>query len=95
MGEIKLARAHSRIETEGIDKMTVKNFDLYTFVPLLYSSHDWDSIAQALETIDHQDNTHLLIHKLSQPIDIIFDMSKPWNKSRVEEMLENCNASAH
>lgn len=95
VGEIKLARAHSRIETEGIDKMTVKNFDLYTFVPLLYSSHDWDSIAQALETIDHQDNTHLLIHKLSQPIDIIFDMSKPWNKSRVEEMLENCNASAH
>lgn len=88
VGEIKLARAHSRIETEGIDNMTVSNFDLYTFVPLLYSSHDWSAVTNALESIDHQDNTHLLVAKLSQPVEIIFDMSKPWNRARVEELLK-------
>ena len=42
VGEIKLARAHSRIETEGIDNMVVRNFDLTNFIPLLYSQHDWN-----------------------------------------------------
>ncbi len=89
VGEIKLARAHSRIETEGIDNMTISNFDLYTFVPLLYSSHDWSAVANALETIEHQDNTHLIINKLSQPVEEIFDLSKPWTKARVEELLKS------
>ncbi|KWW31234.1 MAG: pyruvate, phosphate dikinase [bacterium P3] len=97
VGEIKLARAHSRIETEGVDNMNVSNFDLYTFVPLLYSTHDWTAVAKALETIDHQDNTHVLIAKLSQPVEKIFDMSKPWNKARVEEVLkaQNSTPSVH
>lgn len=89
VGEIKLARAHSHIETDGIDNMTISNFDLYTFVPLLYSSHDWILVANALENIEHQDNTHLLISKLSQPIEEIFDMSKPWNRARIEELLKS------
>ncbi len=58
VGEIKLARAHSRIETEGIDNMVLRNFDLMDFVPLLYSQHDWKQVAADLELIDHQDNTH-------------------------------------
>lgn len=84
VGEIRLARAHNRIETEGIDNMVIRNFDLYLFVNLLYSHHDWQAIAAALETIKHQDNTHYLIDRLSQPIDQIFDLSKPWIAAEVE-----------
>ena len=87
VGEIKLARAHSRIETEGIDNMVVKNFDLNNFVPLLYSQHDWQQVAEELEHMEHQDNTHLLIEMLSRPIGEIFDMSSPWKASIVEEIL--------
>ena len=84
VGEIRLARAHSRIETEGIDNMFIHNFDIYNFVPLLYSHHDWHAIAEALELIEHQDNTHLLVETLSKPIDQIFDMTKPWVIAQVE-----------
>ncbi|MBR3725741.1 MAG: hypothetical protein IKN11_10195 [Bacteroidales bacterium] len=77
VGEIRLARAHSRIETEGIDNMTVRNFDLYNFVPLLCSRHDWQQITSQLETIDHQDNTHILLDILSQPVDQIFNLARP------------------
>ena len=87
VGEIRLARAHSRIETEGIDNMVIRNFDLYTFVPLLYSAHDWQLVTAKLETIDHQDNTHLLVEMLSRPIDQIFDLTKPWVKAEVESKL--------
>ena len=84
VGEIKLARANSRIETEGIDNMEIQNFDLYIFVTLLDSAHDWQNIARQLETIEHQDNTHLLVEKLSLPIDRIFDTSKPWVVHEIE-----------
>ena len=88
VGEIRLARAHSRIETEGIDNMNISNFDLNIFVPLLYSSHDWGMVAQALEHIDHQDNTHLLIEKMSRPVEEIFDLSKPWKREAIETILK-------
>lgn len=90
VGEIRLTRAHSRIETDGIDNMKIENFDLYTFVPLLYSSHDWPLVADALETIDHQDNTHLLVQKLSQPLSQLFDLSKPWVTQRLS-LLKDLN----
>lgn len=85
VGEIRLARAHSRIQTEGIDSMVVKNFDTYAFVPLLYSRHDWSLILEALETIDHQDNTHILLDILSRPINEIFDLSSPWVRRQVAD----------
>ena len=83
VGEIRLARAHSRIETEGIDNMVISNFDLYNFVPLLYAGFDWKSISSELDKLEHQENTHLLVEKLSQPIEEIFDMTKPWIKERI------------
>ena len=43
---------------------------------------------RVLETIDHQDNTHSLVEKLSHPIDEIFDMSKPWIRAEVEGYLK-------
>lgn len=84
VGEMRLARAHSRIETEGIDNMIIQNFDIYNFIPLLYAHHDWGTIAEALEHIEHQDNTHLLVEKLARPIDQIFDMTKSWIRAEVE-----------
>lgn len=91
VGEIRLAKAHSRIATEGIDNMVINNFDLYNFIPLLYSHHNWQSIAKALESIEHQDNTHLLVEKLSQPVNQLFDMNKPWVKAEVEAILKAWN----
>ena len=68
VGEIKLARAHSRIETDGIDNMVIRNFDHAIFIPLLKAQHDWQSIAEVLEQMEHQDNTHLLVTELARPI---------------------------
>ena len=82
VGEIKLARAHSRIETEGIDNMVIRNFDLATFIPLLKSQHDLQRIAEALENIEHQDNTHLLVAELSRPIDTF-----GWSDNYISEIL--------
>ena len=92
VGEIKLARAHSRIETEGIDNMVLRNFDLTNFIPLLHSAHDWQLVANALEAIDHQDNTHLLVAMLSRPLEEIFDMKTPWKRAQVEEVLRQAGA---
>lgn len=89
VGEIKLARAHSRIETEGIDNMVVRNFELNTFIPLLFSQHDWGMVAEELEKMEHQDNTHLLIEMMSRPVEEIFDMETPWKRSMVEEALRS------
>jgi hypothetical protein len=89
VGEIRLARAHSRIETEGIDNMVLRNFDLSNFIPLLYANRNWGFISSALERIEHQDNTHLLVEMLNKPIDEIFDMSTPWKRAFVEETLKN------
>ena len=85
VGEIKLARAHSRIETDGIDNMIINNFDLYNFVTLLDSTHDWNNVSRQLESIEHQDNTHLLVEKLSQPIDKVFDLTKSWIAAEIAE----------
>ena len=92
VGEIKLARANSRIETEGIDNMVLRNFDLTNFIPLLYSNHVWSSVSTALEAIDHQDNTHLLVEMLSRPVGEIFDLSTPWKRAQVEAVLRQAGA---
>lgn len=88
VGEIKLARAHSRIETEGIDNMVLRSFDLNNFIPLLRSSHDWRQVAAHLEEMEHQDNTHSLVEMLSHPFDQLFDISKPWKAAQVEQVLK-------
>ena len=88
VGEIKLARAHSRIETEGIDNMNIQNFDLDTFVTLVYSIHDWENVAYALEHMEHQANTHLLVEILSQPPEKIYDLSQPWKRAAIEGKLK-------
>ncbi|MCR4660080.1 MAG: hypothetical protein K5650_07270 [Bacteroidales bacterium] len=88
VGEIRLARAHSRIQTENFAQMQIDNFNLNTFIPLLYSQHHWPSVAAELDKIEHQENTHLLVEKLSQPVEKIFDLSKPYKRIEVEQTLE-------
>ena len=88
VGEIKLARAHSRIETDGIDNMVLRSFDLNNFIPLLRSTHDWQQIATHLESIEHQDNTHLLVEMLSRPFNELFDTSSPWKQAIVDQVLK-------
>ena len=89
VGEIKLARAHSRIETEGIDNMVLRNFDLADFIPLLYSGHDWNSISTALEGMEHQDNTHLLLESLSRPVEEIFASHGRWREGYIQSVLKS------
>ena len=88
VGEIRLARAHSRIETEGIDNMVIEKFDMYNFVPLICSDHDWHCVAQELETMEHQDNTHLLLDKLSKPLGEIFDLSNPYTANQINKLKQ-------
>ena len=47
--------------------------------------HDWNQIARQLEGIEHQDNTHILVQKLSHPLEEIFDMSKPYVVKQVDQ----------
>ncbi len=82
VGEIKLARAHSRIETEGIDNMVIRNFNLSVFIPLLKAQHDWQLIAEALEGMEHQDNTHLLVGELSHPLSEF-----GWSEEYIREVM--------
>ena len=89
VGEIKLARAHSRIETEGIDNMVLRNFDLADFIPLLHAGHDWNLISNALEGIEHQDNTHLLVESLSRPVDEIFAAHGRWREGYIQSVLRS------
>ena len=91
VGEIRLARAHSRIETEGVDNMVISNFEMHNFIPLLCSIHDWGLVSSALENMEHQDNTHILIEKLSRPLDQIFDMTQKWVVDEIEKCRSNPN----
>lgn len=88
VGEMKIARAHSRIETEGIDNTIINNFDIINFAPLLYADPQWDKIVASLAKIDHQENTHLLLEKLSRPKEEILELDKPWKRSQVEDLLK-------
>ncbi len=87
VGEMKVARAHAHIESTGMESMLIENFDLFTFAPLLHTARNWSAISNALDTMEHQANTHILIQKLSQPVEQIFDMSKTWNRVRIEKLL--------
>jgi hypothetical protein len=88
VGEIKLARAHSRIETEGIDNMVVRNFDLNNFAPLLYSQHDWNRVHDELEHMEHQDNTHLLLDLLNRPIEEVYNFNDSYKRNMIDQIIK-------
>ena len=88
VGETKLTRAHSKIVSEGMHNFTVNTFNLYNFATLMHIGADWDAIKTECRKFDSvQENTLLLMQKLSAPIEEVFDLSEPWNRERYERMI--------
>ena len=88
VGETKLTRAHSKRVSEGMHNFTVNTFNLYNFATLMHIGADWDAIKTECRKFDSvQENTLLLMQKLSAPIEEVFDLSEPWNRERYERMI--------
>ena len=88
VGETKLTRAHSKIVSEGMHNFTVNTFNLYNFATLMYIGADWDAIKTECRKFDSvQENTLLLMQKLSAPVEEVFDLSEPWNRERYERII--------
>ena len=89
VGEQKLVRTHSKIESTNLKEIELRNLVLYNFVPLMKVEPDWDSVKEcAMQLNDLQDNTLFIINSLSQPIEKTFNMDIPYVRSKVEEMAE-------
>ena len=88
VGETKLTRAHSKIVSEGMHNFNVNTFNLYNFATLMHIGADWDAIKTECRKFDSvQENTLLLMQKLSAPVEEVFDLSEPWNRERYERMI--------
>ena len=88
VGETKLTRAHSKIVSEGMHNFTVNTFNLYNFATLMHIGADWDAIKTECRKFDSvQENTLLLMQKLSAPVEEVFDLSEPWNRERYERII--------
>ena len=88
VGETKLTRAHSKIVSEGMHNFTVNTFNLYNFATLMHIGADWDAIKTDCRKFDSvQENTLLLMQKLSAPVEEVFDLSEPWYRERYERMI--------
>ena len=61
---------------------------MYTLLPLILSDHDWHCVADELENIEHQDNTHLLVDKLSKPLGEIFDLTNPYTVNQINQIKQ-------
>jgi hypothetical protein len=55
------------------------------------ATHDWQLVADELEKLEHQDNTHLLVEKLSKPLDEVYPMSQTWVRDIIEKCRQNPN----
>ena len=89
VGETKLSRTSSKIITEGLHKLEVKNFDYYTFVPLMNTKTRWIEVKKSANLLNNkQENTLLLIDVISKPISDIFNMDQYWVRSKIEKLLE-------
>ena len=90
VGETKLTRAHSKIVSEGMHDFNVNTFNLYNFATLMHVGVDWEAIKTECKKFDScQENTLLLIQKLSGPVEEVFDLSQPWNRDRYERMIND------
>ena len=88
VGETKLTRAHSKIVSEGMHNFNVNTFNLYNFATLMHIGTDWDAIKTECRKFDSvQENTLLLMQKLSAPVEEVFDLSEPWNRERYERII--------
>lgn len=88
VGETKLTRTTSKIISEGLHKLEVKNFDYYTFIPLMNVNVRWTEVERQVGRLNNmQDNTLLFIKTLSKPMSDIFNMDQYWVRSKVENLM--------
>ena len=74
-----------------IDIMPQEHVELggYGNGPHRVSTHVLDTLfASCVAITDEQDNTLLLIQKLSRPAEEVFDLSQPWNRDRYNRMIQ-------
>lgn len=89
VGETKLIRAHSIIQSEGLGSFNVESFDMYVFIPLMRCEVDWKAVRDEAEKADtYTNNTFLFIDKLSKPINEAFDTELSWKRSMIEDMMK-------
>lgn len=89
VGETKLIRAHSIIQSEGLTGFDVESFDLYLFIPLMRNEIDWKAVKlEAEKASPFTQNTFLLIEKLSKPIDEVFSTALSWKRAMIDDMMK-------
>ncbi len=88
VGETKLTRTHSKIISQGLDDLELKNFDYYTFVPLMVSNIKWADVERYVYNMHNkQDNTLFLIRTLAKPMSYIFNLDQFWVKSKIDKLI--------
>ncbi|MBQ3595918.1 MAG: hypothetical protein II981_10990 [Bacteroidales bacterium] len=88
VGETKLTRTSSKIISEGLHELEIKNFDYYTFIPLMNLKINWSNVVRNINLLSNkQDNTLIFIETLSKPISDVFNMDQYWVRSKVEKLI--------
>ena len=88
VGETKLTRTSSKIISEGLHELEIKNFDYYTFIPLMNLKVNWSNVVRNINLLSNkQDNTLIFIETLSKPISDVFNMDQYWVRSKVEKLI--------
>ena len=89
VGETKLTRTSSKIISEGMHQLEVKNFDYYTFVTLMSVGVKWNEVMCFVNNLNNkQENTLLFIDTISKPMSEIFNMEQMWVKEKISRILE-------
>jgi hypothetical protein len=89
VGETKLTRTSSKIISEGMHQLEVKNFDYYTFVTLMSVGVKWNEVMCFVNNLNNkQENTLLFIDTISKPMAEIFNMEQMWVKEKISRILE-------
>ena len=87
VGETKLTKAHSKIISEGLKELELRNISIDLFIPLMFCNIDWDEVEIEVNKLNNrQNNTLFVTRKLSSPVEEVFDLSKPWVKDKVDKL---------
>lgn len=88
VGETKLTRTSSKIITEGLHELEIKNFDYYTFIPLMNIKVNWNDVIRNVNIMNNkQDNTLIFIETLKKPISDVFNLDQYWVRSKVDKLM--------
>lgn len=88
VGETRLTRTSSKIISEGLHALEVRNFDYYTFIPLMNHKVNWNEVKRQVNILNNkQDNTLIFINTLEKPISDVFNMDQYWVRNKVENLI--------